>query len=425
MILSRWALSSAWRWKAARRRACSAGSGVWAAACSSGCSWCSSSICQRRQGAWRVAEEGNCSDISVFSSTQHDLAGVRQAANHLQDGLLFGFHLRYPDRATRLHVFAQQVGGAARHVAQKLLHKLFGSTLERHHQRVAVDLLEQQLDAAVVEIHEVLEQEHLVDDLLGQVFAVCAYRFDGGLFQRGVHQVEDLGCGSYAAHLAALEVLAVEHARQYFGELLQGCGLYPAEGGNTQHHVVTQLVLEQLQYVGGLVTFKVNQNGSDDLRVLVANHFSDHRGFHQIQRIDTAAAALVLENVLDQAGGTLAAQRLGQHRADMFAGVEVERDELIGFVMKVEQYLPHLLVGDLGHGGHLHAQLLDLLGTQVLEHFRCAVLIEGEHQNGAAAHAGHGLGRGRHSLFIQLRMIMAIMRGSSWAISRRSARWSS
>ena len=46
---------------------------------------------------------------------------------------------------------------------------------------------------------------------------------DHRLFEARVHQVEDFSRGLDATHLAAFEVLAVEHAGQHFGEFLQ-CG---------------------------------------------------------------------------------------------------------------------------------------------------------------------------------------------------------
>ncbi len=67
---------------------------------------------------------------------------------------------------------------------------------------------------------------------------------DGGLFLGGVHQVEDLGRGSYAAHFAALEVLTVQHASEYFGQLLQCGGLNAAESSDTKNHVIAQFFLE-------------------------------------------------------------------------------------------------------------------------------------------------------------------------------------
>ncbi len=47
----------------------------------------------------------------------HDLAGIGQAAHHLQDGLLFGLDLRHAHRAAQFDVFAQRFRGALRHVA--------------------------------------------------------------------------------------------------------------------------------------------------------------------------------------------------------------------------------------------------------------------------------------------------------------------
>ena len=50
--------------------------------------------------------------------------------------------------------------------------------LERDDQRLGLHLAQQRLDAAVVELEQVLEHEHLVDDLLREVGVVLAHCVD-------------------------------------------------------------------------------------------------------------------------------------------------------------------------------------------------------------------------------------------------------
>src|SRR5690606_6837000 len=107
----------------------------------------------------------------------------------------------------------------------------------------------------------------------------------------------------HAAHFAALEVLAVEHGAEYLGEFLQRRRLYTAEGGDAQYHVVAQFVVEQFENVGRLAPLEVDQNGGDDLRVLLADHLRHQARIHDVQRVDTGIGAALFENVLDQAGG--------------------------------------------------------------------------------------------------------------------------
>ena len=61
----------------------------------------------------------------------------------------------------------------------------------------------------------------------------------------------------------------------------------------------------------------------------------------------------------------------------MIAGVQVDGGELLGLVMKLAEYLAHVLVGYLVERGHLHADGLDLLGGEVFEDLGRAILIEG------------------------------------------------
>ena len=127
-----------------------------------------------------------------------------------------------------------------RNFAQRLL-----GAFQRNQQRLAFHFLQQALDTAIVDLHRVFEQEHLVDDLLRQLAVVFAHRVDDRFFLLGFHQVDDLGGGAHPAHFAALEVLAVEQIVQHFGQLRQRRRLYAAEGGDTQHHVVAQAFVEQ------------------------------------------------------------------------------------------------------------------------------------------------------------------------------------
>jgi len=87
---------------------------------------------------------------------------------------------------------------------------------------------------------------------------VRADGFDGHLFLSRVHQIEDLCCGSYAAHFAALEVLAIQHAGKHFGKLLKRGWLHAAKGGDPKHHVVTQFLFEELENISSLMAIQVN-----------------------------------------------------------------------------------------------------------------------------------------------------------------------
>lgn len=221
--------------------------------------------------------------------------------------------------------------------------RLFGA-FQRDQQRLAFHFLQQALDAAIVDFHQVFEQEHLVDDLLRQLAVVFAHRVDDRFFLLGFHQVDDLGSGAHPAHFAALEVLTVEQVVQHFGQLRQRRRLHAAEGGDTQHHVVAQAFVEQGQDVRRLAAFEVHQNGGDDLRVFVADQIGGALRLHKVERFHAGGGLARFENVFQQAGGALFAQRLDQHRAQVVAGVDAQRRVLLGVVFKLGQYLAELFV---------------------------------------------------------------------------------
>lgn len=116
--------------------------------------------------------------------------------------------------------------------------RLFG-TFQGNQQRFGIHFLQQALDTAIVDIHQVLEQEHLVDNFLRQLAVEFAYGGNNRFFLLGFHQVDNFCRRSHAAHFAALEVLAIEQAVEYLGQFCQRGRLYAAKGGDTQHHVVT------------------------------------------------------------------------------------------------------------------------------------------------------------------------------------------
>ncbi len=102
---------------------------------------------------------------------------------------------------------------------------------------------------------------------------------------------------------------------------------------------MTQTLVEQRQNVGSLTAFEVHQNGRDDLRVLVADKVGGGLRLHKVERFDAAGGIAGFENVFQQAGGTLFAQRFHQHRTQVVVSVDVERRELFRFRLKFLQHV--------------------------------------------------------------------------------------
>ena len=115
---------------------------------------------------------------------------------------------------------------------------------------------------------------------------------------------------------------------------------------------MTQTLFEQGQNIGCLTPFEVDKDGGDNLRVLVANKVGGTLRLHKVKRFDPAGGIARFQNVFQQAGGTLFAQRLDQDGAQVVVGVDVERGKLFGFLLKFRQHFGQLFIGDLTHVGH-------------------------------------------------------------------------
>ena len=146
---------------------------------------------------------------------------------------------------------------------------------------------------------------------------------------------------------------------------------------------MTQALFEQRQNIGRLTTFEVNQDGGDNLRVLVANKVCGTLRLHKVERFDPAGGIARFENVLQQAGGTLFAQRLNQHGAQIVVGVDVERCKLFGFLLKLRQHFGQLFVGDLTHVGHGRTQNLYFSLGEVFKHLSRTIFANGHQQDDA------------------------------------------
>ncbi len=177
---------------------------------------------------------------------------------------------------------------------------------------------------------------------------------------------------------------------------------------------MTQTFVEQRHNIGGLGTLEVDQDGGDDLWMLVANKVGRGLRLHKVERFHAAGGFARFENVLQQAGGALFAQRPGQHRTQVFVGVQAQRRELLGIRFELTQHFSQLLMRHLTHVGHRAAQVLDLTLVQVFENFRSALFANGHHQDGAF----FGSGQTHSSLLIHSRITSATTRGSFSDMSR-------
>ena len=151
---------------------------------------------------------------------------------------------------------------------------------------------------------------------------------------------------------------------------------------------MAQAFIEQRQNIGRLAAFKMHKNGGDNLRMLVADNIGGALRFHKVERFDAAGGFAGFENIFQQAGGTLFAQRFDQHRTQVFISVDAQCGKLFSFLLELCQHVGQLFVGDLLDVGHRRTELLHFAGAEVFEHLSRAIFANRHQQNDAFVDSG-------------------------------------
>src|SRR5438105_8859234 len=105
----------------------------------------------------------------IGSPREHDLVRLLEGADDLDDVVPRLFDILEADRAEQVDLLGQVAGSPLRQVAHDLALDLGGGALEGEGQVLGVDLAEHQLHGPVVELDDVLEDEHPAADLVGQL----------------------------------------------------------------------------------------------------------------------------------------------------------------------------------------------------------------------------------------------------------------
>ncbi len=166
----------------------------------------------------------------------------------------------------------------------------------------------------------------------------------------------------------------------------RAAGCTPVQGGDAQQHVVAQAVGEVLEDLAGLVELQVHQDRGDDLRVLVLDEVGGGGGVHPFEALDAGGVA-ALQDARDQVGRLVVAQRLGQHRADVVVGIDMDRRVLLRHAQEFIEDAFHLGARHRLQGSHGMADFLHLARPEMLQHFRSMVLAQGDEQRGALLEA--------------------------------------
>ncbi len=88
---------------------------------------------------------------------------------------------------------AQDFSGALAHVGEEHVAQAVGRTLEREAELVLLDMAQERLDRAGIELGQILEGEHQRLDALGAVARAFLQRGDEAAFRLAVEIVEDFG----------------------------------------------------------------------------------------------------------------------------------------------------------------------------------------------------------------------------------------
>src|SRR5690606_32014050 len=170
-------------------------------------------------GRWPRSYEG------LLLGGQLDGAGVGHAADLGEDLLLRGLDLGQAHGPAGLHVLEQDLRGALGHVGGDLLPDPGLGAAQGDRQLVAGDLAQHRLDGAVVQVGEVVEDEHQVADARAQRLVDAVDAGQDLLVLARVHEVEDVGRHPHAADGRGLEVLvAGELARHHLVQLVERVG---------------------------------------------------------------------------------------------------------------------------------------------------------------------------------------------------------
>src|SRR5471030_908480 len=311
----------------------------------------------------------------------NDFSGFGHTAGNGEDFFLRGFHVADTHRAFGLEVVAQQFGRSFGHVLEDLFLDAFVRALEGQHQYVGGHFPQQRLNPAVVDIGQVVEHEHEVFDLSGQVFVDFADRVHQLTFDRAVEEVHDVGRTLDTTQSGARGVrVAGELLLENLVEFFQGCWLHGVQRGNSQNDVQAYFVVEVAEYFTGLVRVEVRHDDRLDLWVLVTDHVGDGARFHPLQAVEATGVA-TQQDAVDQAVGLVFAQGLGEHFAHVVVGADAQAGLVADDVDELAHHLLDLLAVHVTHLRHGHTHTLDLFRPHVAQHLGGVGRTQGQQQN--------------------------------------------
>src|SRR2546423_12562388 len=132
-------------------------------------------------------------DIVGLAAGQHERAGLLELAHDGDDPALRLFDDALALRRLVLHLLGQHLGAALGHVGEDRVLDLLADATQRQGQILLIGLAQDELDAAVVELADVLEHEQQAAYLVGKLLVGRGQRVEHSALGRAVRAVEDVG----------------------------------------------------------------------------------------------------------------------------------------------------------------------------------------------------------------------------------------
>jgi hypothetical protein len=179
------------------------------------------------------------------------------------------------------------------------------------------DGAQQGLDAARVQLGQVLEHEHQGADALGGLAVALFQRGDEAGLGLAVEVVEDVG-----HHLVAVALGGARQVRHEFGaqgllDLVEDLALHRLHAQHAHDAFQGEVLGQRGQHAGGVLGLDLGQHHRDGLRVFVLQVVGEHGLVHVAQLVPhgpTRGTADLLHQGVDLLGGMKEASSAGSVR---------------------------------------------------------------------------------------------------------------
>src|SRR5690606_28993807 len=261
-------------------------------------------------------------------------------------------------------------------------------TFQRHDQQVGRHFAQQNLNAAVVNIHQVVKHEHKILNLNAQVFVHFFNLVKQVSGNVAVDKVNDVSRRFNATNTGGLgAVYARKLTIKNIVQFLQSRRLYGFQCRHPHNDIEAHFFIKVGQNFGGLVGVEVGHHNGLNLRVFVADQVGHLAGFHPLQGIQTGGVA-AQQNTVDQGTGFVVTQRLGKHITDVSIGTQAHTGLAADRFQKFRHHAFHLRLVNVGKRRHGRTDPLYFFRAHVFQNLGGVFFAQAHQQNGSTIQAG-------------------------------------